>query len=174
MTEHAQAAKEKQAPNDNMRKPANLRRRLLAMVYDLILVIALVFCAAMLYAAVAKIVSDRTYPALESVETDQVVHNLEPIDLGWGIGPYSLCVGMGFYIYFWKKTGQTLGMRAWKLQLTSVDNQPPKLWQLLLRCPLAVISLLALGLGYWFVFFNRNRATLHDILSKTKVTMPAN
>jgi uncharacterized RDD family membrane protein YckC len=35
-----------------------------------------------------------------------------------------LCVAWGFFTWFWSHGGQTLGMRAWKLQ---VRNDPPKI-----------------------------------------------
>lgn len=158
---------------------ASLRRRLLAMVYDVILVFALVFCAAMLYAAVARSLSDTSHQSIDQIETDQVLHELEPIDLGWGIGPYCASVAIGFYVFFWKKSGQTLGMRAWKLSLhdkstknPNAENKTPSIGQLILRCILAPLSLALFGLGYWFMFLNSERDTLHDKLSGTWVSMP--
>ena len=152
---------------------ASLRRRLLAMVYDVILVFALVFCAAMLYAGAAMYLSPAENERIQNVKTDEVVHEVQPIDLGWGIWPYSAAIGFGFYIFFWKKSGQTLGMRAWKLKLHNRDDQPPSITQLFVRCLAALLSLLLLGFGYWFMFFNPRRDTLHDKLSRTWISMPA-
>ena len=154
------------------RVPASLRRRLLAMVYDIILVFALVFCSAMAYAAVVKQIGTDQHPMQPDIQTDQVIHELEPIDLGWGIWPFCASVGVGFYVFFWKRRRQTLGMRAWKLELESESGSDPTVLQLVARAVLATLSLLAAGFGYWYVFFNDESATLHDRLSRTRVTMP--
>ncbi len=151
---------------------ASLIKRLLAMVYDLVLVFALVFCAAMLYAAIAMWISPNSETAIAEVKTNEVVHDIKPIELGWGVGPFCAAVALGFYVFFWKKSGQTLGMRAWKLKLENRTGQPLGIGQLLIRCIVALLSFAFFGLGYWYMFFNANRDTLHDRLSKTWVSMP--
>lgn len=145
------------------------------MVYDLILVFALVFCAAMLFFAIAKELSPTTNIPISDVTTDQVVHEIAPIKLGnaiWLFWAYCLSVGVGFYLFFWKRNRQTLGMRAWKLRLESLDNKPISIYQLLIRSNVAILSFAFMGLGYFYMFFNTKRNTLHDKLSKTWVSMP--
>ena len=154
------------------RVPASLRRRLLAMVYDLILVFALVFCAAMLYAAIAKVLTGVETPQADELATGQVIHELEQIDLGWGFLPFCAMVAAGFYLYFWKKSGQTLGMRAWKIRLENHQVGELRYWQLISRLFFSVLSFLCFGLGYWFSLINKKKASVHDKLSQTWVSMP--
>lgn len=171
--------------NSNPNKPpadteelivASLGKRLLAMVYDLILVFALVFCAAMLFFALAKEISPTNNIPINEVQTDQVVHEIAPIELGnaiWLFWAYCLSVGIGFYIFFWKRNQQTLGMRAWKLKLENRENKTISFKQLLIRCFVSIVSFLSCGAGYLYMFFNPERNTLHDKISKTWVSMPA-
>jgi len=74
------------------------------------------------------------------------------------------------YIYFvwhWTHGGQTLGMRAWKIRLVSMDNAPVNKGQASLRFLLAMISILCLGLGFAWAIFTPDRQTWHDRFSRT-------
>ena len=53
------------------------------------------------------------------------------------------------FILFWRKSGQTLGMQTW-YQLVDEQGQPVGVRQGLTRCAAALLSLLPLGLGYWW------------------------
>lgn len=52
-----------------------------------------------------------------------------------------LIVALGFFVWFWTRGGQTLGMRAWRLQVRRGEGA-------LLRLPVAVVRAMAL-LIYW-------------------------
>lgn len=88
------------------------------------------------------------------------------ISVGW------LVVLMFFYMYFWQKLGQTLGMKTWRIQL--VDAQTHQLVsysQALKRSLAALISLVLLGLGYWFSLVHPKRRSLHDLFSGTRLIL---
>jgi uncharacterized RDD family membrane protein YckC len=72
-----------------------------------------------------------------------------------------------FFSWFWRQGGQTLGMRAWQLKLVANEQQQPSWFQCLVRCLVALVSLLCFGLGYWWIWISPERLTWHDYLSHT-------
>lgn len=76
-----------------------------------------------------------------------------------------------FFVVFWTHGGQTLGMRAWRLQVRRPDGAPVDTRRALLRLLLAVPSWLFLGLGIFAMFFDDRRRTLHDRFSDTEVIL---
>lgn len=78
-----------------------------------------------------------------------------------------------FFSWFWIKGGQTLGMRAWRLQAIRNDGQPLTWRDALLRYFSALLSLAAAGLGFFWVFVDRDKLAWHDRLSKTRLVMTA-
>jgi uncharacterized RDD family membrane protein YckC len=72
-----------------------------------------------------------------------------------------------FFIYFWEKSGQTLGMKAWRLRLQNQDGtRITKLTGLKRLLPTL------LGLGNLTVIFDRkNKLSLQDRLTKTEVVV---
>ena len=90
-------------------------------------------------------------------------------------GPVFFCgwilvIGL-FYCGFWCKSGQTVGMRAWRLQVESTlgANQLPSIDQAVRRCFFGLLSLLTAGAGYWYSWLNPQRDCWHDVMSKTRV-----
>jgi len=149
-------------PNELSQSPPNagLLKRFAAMVYDSLLLVAL----SLAYGALAttlKVTLDGPPPE------DQAI--------SWGLWQWPLFIGLiavwgGFFYYFWGRSGQTLGMRAWRLQL--VDSHSGGLAgprQRLLRLPMAAVSLGALGLGYFWLWLDPKRLALPDRLSHTRV-----
>lgn len=77
-------------------------------------------------------------------------------------------VGFIFFDWFWRHGGQTLGMSAWRIKVEGTQHQSISFSQSLMRylsgSVLFIITLL-------YMFFNEDRAALHDQLSKTKIVM---
>ncbi|MDG1733233.1 MAG: RDD family protein [Thalassotalea sp.] len=72
-----------------------------------------------------------------------------------------------FFIYFWSKKGQTIGMRAWRLKVQNTDGS-------LISAKTAIKRLLftLLGLGNLLVIFDRkNKLSLQDRLTNTEVVV---
>jgi len=72
-----------------------------------------------------------------------------------------------FFIFFWTKSGQTLGMRAWRLRLQNRDGS-------LITKSIGLKRLLPtlLGLGNLTLLFDRkNRLSLQDRLTNTEVVV---
>ncbi len=143
-------------PPMNQELPSpSLPRHFLAMVYDSLLVLALVF---VVYACALGI-----QVGLAGGES-QV---LSPI-LGRTLFVLSVT---GFYCAFWLRSGQTLGMQTWRIKLVSSDGGPLRPGQLLLRCAGAAVSLLFLGLGYLWKLVDRRGLYWHDHLSGTQLVL---
>ena len=97
---------------------ASLVRRLLAMVYDFFLLLAILLIASGLYTIITVILTG-DFLIHSEINTNDVIHDLQPIDLGWLFIPYLTLIYLSFFCYFWIKTGQTLGMASWKIKLIS-------------------------------------------------------
>jgi len=78
-----------------------------------------------------------------------------------------------FFGWFWTHGGQTLGMRAWRLKLLDRDGAPVTWWQSLRRYLGAWLSLLVLGLGYLWIWVDRDQLAWHDRLSGTRLVILA-
>ena len=133
---------------------AGLFKRLASMVYDALIVIAIWFLIAFAYLAVRGVDIDKTNPHVLQTE----------------LFPLLLLGTFAFYAWFWTHGGQTLGMRAWRLQVVDahLDGRPVNLLQCLSRFLVALLSLSALGLGYLWVLVSPTRDTWHDSLSGTR------
>jgi uncharacterized RDD family membrane protein YckC len=76
---------------------------------------------------------------------------------------------LGFYLYFWSRQGQTLGMTAWRIKLVDADGSQPLLKQLVVRLLTAPLSIACVGVGYLWLYVGDARQTWHDRLSGTMV-----
>jgi uncharacterized RDD family membrane protein YckC len=73
-----------------------------------------------------------------------------------------------FYFWFWTHGGQTLGMRAWRLQILNEENKTPSLKECFLRFSIAIISA---GIGFLYVPFNKDKKSFHDLASNTQIVL---
>ena len=132
--------------SDSSSPSASLIKQLAAMLYDSFLVFAVLFFASAL--------------ALLFNQGDAIESN------PW-FSLYLLLTLFTFYAWFWKKSGQTLGMKVWKIRIVSESGGNPGWATCYLRLISALLSLLCLGLGYWWRLFKPY--TWHDRFSKTRV-----
>lgn len=153
--------------------PCPLWRRLLALVYDLLIVLAIVMVVGLLCQLA-------TGGNLIRVGAHAVI----PV---W-YRPLQGLVVAAYFISSWQRGGQTVGMRPWHIRLTRADGGTPTLQQAVLRllvaaAPMLVLMLApALGLrtalwallitwGSWFAvaLFDPRRRALHDIIAATEL-----
>ena len=127
---------------------AGMLRRFAAMLYDAFLVVALWMISTTL---------------LVSLLTDSA----EAQGLWFQLFLYAELAA--FYIFFWHLKGQTLGMQVWKIRVLTSDGETLGYRQCLIRFAVATVSTLALGLGFIWMYFNKERLTLHDIASRSHV-----
>ena len=130
--------------------PAGLGRRLLAMLYDSLLVFAVAFFAGLAFVAVA---GDALSPAKR--------HFFQA---------YLVAVLGGYFVFCWRRGGATLAMRTWRLRLVRADGDRPRLGQAWLRYALAWPSIV-LGLGVLWALVDRDRQFLHDRLAGTRIVL---
>lgn len=141
---------------------ANLFRRIMAMLYDAFLLLGISFAYGVIVLLIRKLVGDDTMQAPSNALQVIIVIGL------W------FCYAL-FYVWCWRKTGQTLGMKSWRLQLLqedqSQDQQLPGWKECWLRCLLAPLSMAMLGIGYLWCLVDKQGDCLHDIYSNTKVVL---
>lgn len=81
-----------------------------------------------------------------------------------------LLLAAAYFVVSWTRVGATIGMRAWKLKLVRDDGARVDMRVALLRFVLALLSLVALGAGFWWTLFDAERRTWHDRVCGTRMT----
>lgn len=76
-----------------------------------------------------------------------------------------------FYCVFWRKSGQTLGMQAWRIHLLTESGTKPALRACIIRLLVAPVSLACLGAGFWWSLFDPSQRYWHDIASQTRLEL---
>ena len=82
---------------------------------------------------------------------------------------YLFTVSFLFYGWFWTHGGQTLGMRSWKVYLTSHYGAEISWQRAFIRFIVAIISWLPMGLGFWWQYLRKNHQSWPDMLSGTRL-----
>ncbi|MAD91940.1 MAG: hypothetical protein CMQ54_04330 [Gammaproteobacteria bacterium] len=131
-------------------KNTGLLRRVGSMLYDILLILALMIIVTYAFIAAQN---------GESVEPDD--NFIYQITL--------ILVVYFFFIGFWVKSGRTLGMQSWRLQLVDENGQRPNLTAATVRFFSSLLSWLPFGLGFLWQLWDKNQLTWHDRISKTKI-----
>ncbi len=127
--------------------PAGLGRRLGALLYDTLLIMALWMMTLFIWIA---------------IDDGQAKSGL-------GVQSILLCEMLGFYVYFLYNRGQTLGMRAWRIKLVDESGKAASLLQIAIRLAVAPFSFALLGLGFIWLYSNSLKQTWHDLASHSIV-----
>jgi uncharacterized RDD family membrane protein YckC len=80
---------------------------------------------------------------------------------------------MGYYYICWRKQGQTLGMKAWRLRLQQTDGNFATPRQCILRSFCSSLSLAFFGIGYLYCLLPPRKVCIQDILTDTQVVVIA-
>ena len=136
-------------PEDSL-PPAGMMRRLAAMFYDTLLLLAVLLVAI----ALALMLSQGAF----------TYHNPFFRTL-----IFLLC--LFFYVWFWLHGGQTLGLRTWRMRVQGLHGEPVTLWRAVLRFMFAIPSLAVGGLGFFSMLVDPDRMTLYDRLSGTRTVL---
>ncbi len=132
--------------------PAPLWRHLAAALYDLLALVGLWFLAGAVALALTGGALDAHRPAHKLL--------LQALTLG---------ASAGYFVLSWTRGGQTLGLRAWRLRVVRADGGALDATQAVLRFAVALLSLAALGAGFWWALADRERRTWHDLVARTRV-----
>ncbi len=120
-----------------------------AVLYDALLVLALLFLATLPFIAAR---------GGEPVEPRDPVYRLVMLLVAWL-----------FYAIFWSRYGRTLGLQSWRLRIETADGGKPTFAAATLRFFAAIVSWLPVGLGFWWQLWDRDQLTWHDRWSGTRL-----
>jgi uncharacterized RDD family membrane protein YckC len=132
---------------------AGFGRRFAALIYDGFLIAALL----MVYTAVVLLFTRRA---------------VLPEDYGAWVYLYRaglITVIGGYYVLNWTRSGQTLGMRAWRLRAVSDSGSRLSTRSAVLRFLCGFLAWPPAGLGVLWLYADPARLALHDRLSRTRV-----
>jgi len=82
---------------------------------------------------------------------------------------YLCAVWFAYLAWCWHRGGMTLGMRAWRIHITTADGQLPGWGRCLARFLAALLSAAPLGLGFLYALIDRDRRCWHDLLTGTRL-----
>jgi len=125
---------------------ASLWRRIIAITYDSILVISILFLMSL--------------PLFNfNLQEDIFLKTIVQI--------YFYLIIQYFFVWFWVNKQCTLGMKAWKLKIIDLNGNKISYKKAILRFNVAIVSILFFGIGYIISIFRKDKKCLHDIISKT-------
>ncbi|MDX1589352.1 MAG: RDD family protein [Oleiphilaceae bacterium] len=140
---------------------APLGRRLAAMLYDGMLCLAMLIVVTGLYTLVTQqLINAGLVP-------ERAGNVMEASEIGFNPVLFLLLFGSVFWFfgYFWTRTGQTIGMQTWLIRVQNADGSRITLLQVFMRLLLGIASWLAVGIGYIWVLFDKNKLTWTDRFS---------
>lgn len=123
-------------------------RRLAAMVYEALLLVAVWFFATLFY---LQFRDPQAEPGLLYFRL------------------YLLVVSAAYFTWFWTHGGQTLAMKTWRIRLVDVQGRPLGLPRATARFFLAVLGFACLGLGFLWALWDRESQFLHDRLAGSRL-----
>jgi uncharacterized RDD family membrane protein YckC len=123
----------------------SLMRRLACMLYDGLLLLAVLFIAVFAFSTLLSFKG--TGPLLPLFQI------------------YVVAVIAAYFFYFWRKSGQTLALKTWRIKLISANGEPLTYLQCALRL---FIACLTLPLFFW-ALFDRDGQFLHDRIAGTRL-----
>jgi len=136
-------------------KAPGLARRLAAMVYDTLLVVPLIMVSVALAMGLRRLLG----PVADEI--------LPP----WAVQSIAIFCCIGFFGVFWLKSGQTLGMQAWRIRLVPSPGNDLTFGRVVTRCVSALVSFAFAGLGYLWCLVDPRGRTWHDYLSGTELIL---
>jgi uncharacterized RDD family membrane protein YckC len=143
---------------------ASLLRRLAALLYDMFLVLSIWFLCEYVLMFTYGLFAPNTSELIDGqVYTPPLLSALTFVMM--------VSTAVYFYVWFWVRSGQTLGMIAWRIRSVSVHNCPMSLKQALIRYALAWPAFWCFGLGYLYMYANKDRDAMHEKFSGTKTVV---
>lgn len=150
-----------------------LWRRLLALVYDVVAVLAIVMVVGLI---------------CQLVTGGQLINNGTQVHIAWWYQPLQAIVVGAYFMVSWLRGGQTLGMRPWRIRVVAGNGAPVSMRQALVRVVVAALPLaflllapafglkgalwaVAAGWALWLVaaLFVPRRRTVYDLAAGTEM-----
>jgi len=128
---------------------APIYRRLLSLVYESLLLAAVLMAGALPFALLAQ--------AGERIATRPLFQI------------YLLALAGAYFAWQWLNGGQTLPMKTWRLKLVTSEGAPLTRAHALRRLVFAIVGVAAFGAGFVWAVADRDRRFLHDRLAGTKI-----
>jgi uncharacterized RDD family membrane protein YckC len=75
----------------------------------------------------------------------------------------------GYYLLNWLRSGQTLGMRAWRLRAVSDSGKPVAFKAAVLRLIYGLLAWAPGALGVLWLYVDSEHLAVHDRLSRTRI-----
>lgn len=160
-------------PTTTIAAACPLWRRLCALLYDVVAVLAIVMVVGLICQLATR---------------GQLITTGAQVRIAWWYQPLQGAVVAAYFLVSWLRGGQTLGMRPWRVRLTANDGARLTPRQALLRLVVAALPLLllllapALGLRValwavaagWIAWFgvamlDRRHRTLHDLAAGSEL-----
>lgn len=140
---------------------ASLFKRLMAIFYDALLLLALLFTVGLIFAGVFTF----AFNGGHAITPDQSIYPVyRAIILS-----VLLVTAFLYFGWFWTHGGQSLGMKTWRLKIVTNDGGPTGWGQALARFLVAILSWLCVGLGFIWILVNKDGKAWHDLASATRV-----
>ena len=130
-------------------REASLGKRCLSMIYETLLLGAVLLAGALLFSAFTRQID----PTL-----------VRPL-----LQLYLVAVCGGYFVWHWLHGGQTLAMRAWRIKLVTCDGTPLTLRHGIYRFVFALVSVALGGAGFLWALADGERQFLHDRLAGTRL-----
>lgn len=134
---------------DAQARLAGLWPRFAAMVYESILLVGVVFIGSWVF---LKLLGDASHGIARHV-----------------LQGYLAIICGAYFVYCWRRSGQTLAMKTWGVRLVRADGRPLSIRLALARYGLALLGLLAGGTGFVWAAVDPERQFLHDRLLGTRL-----
>ena len=128
---------------------APLSRRVLSLIYEALLLGALLWCAGLIFVLVEARLSSGHLRLLFQL--------------------YLALIAGVYFVCQWSRTGQTLAMKTWRLRLVTRQGEPVRMQQACARYLIALAGLLLFAAGFLWACFDAERQFLHDRIAGTRI-----
>jgi uncharacterized RDD family membrane protein YckC len=130
-------------------EPASLVRRLASLIYEFLLLAALLMIGTLPFVLIAQ--EPYRVPARPLLQL------------------YLLTLTGLYFAWQWLHGGQTLPMKTWRLKLVARDGGPLTVAHAARRFIFAIVGTLAFGMGFLWALLDPERDFLHDRLARTRI-----
>jgi uncharacterized RDD family membrane protein YckC len=132
-------------------RPASLARRGLALCYEALLLLALLFAGALPFVLIAGGADRIATRALFQL--------------------YLVALTALYFVWQWRHGGQTLAMKTWRMRVVTREGVPLDWSRAARRYLFALAGTLLAGIGFLWALIDSERLFLHDRLAGTRIIM---